>query len=38
MKVRLDDYRWGAGVATDLVNTAPEVMVSSGDALADCAI
>jgi predicted RNA-binding Zn ribbon-like protein len=33
--VRLDDYRWGAQVATDLINTAPDVMVSTGDGLAD---
>ncbi|MFJ8911225.1 CGNR zinc finger domain-containing protein [Amycolatopsis sp. NPDC102389] len=25
MQVALDDYAWAAGVATDLVNTAPEV-------------
>ena len=25
MQVSLDDYVWGAGVATDLVNTAPGV-------------
>jgi predicted RNA-binding Zn ribbon-like protein len=31
----LDDYVAGSTVATDLVNTAPEVMVSTGDALAD---
>jgi hypothetical protein len=30
-----DDYRWGAQVATDLINTAPEVMVSTGDGPAD---
>lgn len=35
MQVRLEGYRWGAAVATALVNTAPEVMVSSGDRLAD---
>ena len=35
MLVRLDDYQWAAAVATDLANTAPEVMVSTGDALAD---
>ena len=35
MHVRLDDYRWGAQAATDLINTAPEVMVSTGDGLAD---
>jgi predicted RNA-binding Zn ribbon-like protein len=31
----LDDYVLGAAVATDLVNTAPEVMVNTGDTLAD---
>ncbi|MCU1662272.1 MAG: hypothetical protein JWR58_2337 [Pseudonocardia sp.] len=35
MQALLDDYVTGAAVATDLVNTAPEVMVSTGDALAD---
>jgi predicted RNA-binding Zn ribbon-like protein len=35
MLVRLDDYRWASAVATDLVNTAPEVMVSTGDGLGD---
>jgi hypothetical protein len=34
LQVRLDGYQWAAA-ATDLVNTAPEVMVSTGDALAD---
>jgi predicted RNA-binding Zn ribbon-like protein len=33
----LDDYRVGAAVATDLVNTAPEVMVSTGELLPDAA-
>lgn len=37
MQLLLDDYRVGAAVATDLVNTAPEVMVSTGDALPDAA-
>ena len=35
MQLLLDDYRVGAAVATDLVNTAPEVMVSTGDTLPD---
>lgn len=35
MQVRLEDYPRAAAVATDLVNTAPEVMVSTGDGLAD---
>jgi predicted RNA-binding Zn ribbon-like protein len=35
MLVRLEDYRRAAAVATDLVNTAPEVRASSGDAIAD---
>ncbi|WP_214402023.1 CGNR zinc finger domain-containing protein [Pseudonocardia lacus] len=35
MLVRLDDHASGARVATDLVNTAPEVMVSTGDLIAD---
>ncbi len=35
MQLLLDDYRLGAAVATDLVNTAPEVMVSTGDVLPD---
>ena len=34
MQVLLDDYDV-ASVATDLVNTAPEVAVSTGDGLAD---
>lgn len=34
MQVRLGDYK-GAAVATALVNTAPEVMVSTGDGLPD---
>lgn len=36
MQLLLDDYRIGAEVATDLVNTAPEVM-SAGDTLPDAA-
>lgn len=35
MQVQLNDYTRGADVATDLVNTGPEVLVSSGDGLAD---
>lgn len=35
MLVRIDDYQWAAAVATDLVNTAPEVTVSTGDGLTD---
>jgi predicted RNA-binding Zn ribbon-like protein len=35
VQLLLDDYRVGATVATDLVNTAPEVMVSTGDTLPD---
>lgn len=35
MQVSLNDYAWGAGVATDLVNTSATVMVSTGDALPD---
>lgn len=35
MLVRLDDYQWAAAVATDLMNTAAEIMVSTGDALTD---
>ena len=35
MQHLLDDYRVGAAVATDLVNSAPEVMVRSGDLLPD---
>ena len=35
MQLHLDDYRFGAAVATDLVNTAPEVTVSSGDTIPD---
>jgi predicted RNA-binding Zn ribbon-like protein len=35
MQVSLNDYVWGAGVATDLVNTSATVMVSTGEALAD---
>lgn len=37
MQARLGDYALGAAVATDLVNTAPEVMVSTGDRLANSA-
>jgi predicted RNA-binding Zn ribbon-like protein len=33
LQVALDDYVWGAAVATDLVNTAPTVMLSTGEAL-----
>ncbi|MCO1659402.1 CGNR zinc finger domain-containing protein [Pseudonocardia sp. S2-4] len=33
--MRLDDHATGARVATDLVNTAPEVAVSTGDLVAD---
>jgi predicted RNA-binding Zn ribbon-like protein len=33
--VRIDDHAIGARVATDLVNTAPEVMASTGDLIAD---
>jgi predicted RNA-binding Zn ribbon-like protein len=36
MQLLLDDYRVGASVATDLVNTAPEVM-STGDLIPDAA-
>jgi predicted RNA-binding Zn ribbon-like protein len=35
MQVSLNDYVWGAGVATDLVNTSATVMVSTGEALPD---
>jgi predicted RNA-binding Zn ribbon-like protein len=35
MQALLDDYRVGAAVATDLVNTAPEVMVSTGELIPD---
>lgn len=35
MIVRLDDYPWATAVATDLVNTAPEVKISTGDVLTD---
>jgi predicted RNA-binding Zn ribbon-like protein len=35
VQLLLDDYRVGAAVATDLVNTAPEVMVSTGDLIPD---
>ncbi|RZQ63883.1 CGNR zinc finger domain-containing protein [Amycolatopsis suaedae] len=34
MQVDLEDYVLGAAVATDLVNTAPEVMARHGEALA----
>jgi predicted RNA-binding Zn ribbon-like protein len=37
VQLLLDDYRVGAAVATDLVNTAPEVMVSTGDLIPDAA-
>ncbi|HYH31275.1 MAG TPA: CGNR zinc finger domain-containing protein [Pseudonocardia sp.] len=37
MQIQLDDYVAGAALATDLVNTAPEVMVSTGDLLPDAA-
>jgi predicted RNA-binding Zn ribbon-like protein len=37
VQIQLDDYRLGAAVATDLVNTAAEVMVSTGDQLPDTA-
>lgn len=37
MHVALDDYAVGAAVATDLVNTAPAVQVSTGEALPDAA-
>jgi predicted RNA-binding Zn ribbon-like protein len=35
VQLLLDDYRAGAALATDLVNTAPEVMVSTGDLIPD---
>jgi predicted RNA-binding Zn ribbon-like protein len=35
MQVGLNDYTWGAGVATDLVNTSAAVMVSTGEGLPD---
>lgn len=35
MQVSLNDYAWGAGVATDLANTSATVMVSTGEALPD---
>jgi predicted RNA-binding Zn ribbon-like protein len=35
MQVSLNDYAWGAGVATDLVNSSATVMVSTGDTLSD---
>jgi predicted RNA-binding Zn ribbon-like protein len=37
VQVQLDDYRLGAAVATDLVNTDPEIMVNTGDRLPDAA-
>ena len=37
MQYLLDDYRVGAAVATDLVNSTPEVMVRTGDLLPDAA-
>lgn len=37
MQLLLDDYRVGAAVATDLVNSAPEVMARTGDLLPDAA-
>jgi predicted RNA-binding Zn ribbon-like protein len=37
VQLLLDDYRVGAAVATDLVNSAPEVMVRTGDLLPDAA-
>jgi predicted RNA-binding Zn ribbon-like protein len=33
VQIRLDAYAAGAAVATDLVNTGPEVMTSTGEAL-----
>lgn len=35
MQVSLNGYVWGAGVATDLVNTSATVMVSTGEAIPD---
>jgi predicted RNA-binding Zn ribbon-like protein len=35
VQILLDDYAAGAAVATDLVNTAPEVMTSTGEVLRD---
>jgi predicted RNA-binding Zn ribbon-like protein len=35
MQVSLNHYVWDAVVATDLVNTSPTVMVSTGEALPD---
>lgn len=35
MQVELNSYATGAAIATDLVNTAAEVQVSTGDTLAD---
>ncbi len=35
MLVRLSDYAFGARLTTDLVNTAPAVMVSTGEGLPD---
>ena len=37
MQVLLDNYVVGSALATDLVNSAPEVMTSTGDALPDAA-
>jgi len=37
VQLLLDDYRFGAAVATDLVNTAPEVMVGPGELIPDAA-
>lgn len=35
MKFLFSDYSWGAGVATDLVNSAPVVRRTTGEALPD---
>jgi predicted RNA-binding Zn ribbon-like protein len=35
VQILLDDYAAGAAVATDLVNSAPEVMTSTGDQIGD---
>jgi predicted RNA-binding Zn ribbon-like protein len=37
VQLSLEDYRVGAAVATDLVNSGPEVMVRAGDLLPDAA-
>ena len=37
MQIQLDDYRVGAALAADLVNSTPEVMASTGDVLPDAA-